>query len=182
MDVEAYRKAIHEATHRRLALENPCRECGALGTLKIEGSEDSEGYYRCKPCEACAGKGWIKKPLAEVMAMRFGPEWPTVLTPRQKLMALENRFYSRQTWTPKAGDLYTTSRADYELYEIVDIDTDDHTTHRRIRTRYRAKPDGPISEWFAHEFLSEHTFGYARTHVPNWIFAVPEGPAQGLAG
>ncbi|UTU07788.1 hypothetical protein CcrC1_gp103 [Caulobacter phage C1] len=165
ISTERIAQIMREQTLRRLALENPCRPCGALGRVKIDDTEDADGYYETKDCEHCKGRGWFKKTLDEVMAMRFGPEWPTRLTLEQKLRALENRFYNRATWEPKPGDLYTTSRADLELYEVVDV-ADGH-----ICTRYRTQPDGAISRWPAEEFLAEHTFGHARTHVPNWVIA-----------
>lgn len=94
----------------------------------------------------------------------IGPLWPIELTPMQKLHALSGKFYSRLQWEPKAGDLYTTSRADLELYQVTAI------RDGKVFTRYR---DGnrsiATSEWPEDEFLDPHTFGYARVHVPDWI-------------
>jgi hypothetical protein len=83
------------------------------------------------------------------------------LTENQKLHALANRFYSDAKWEPKAGDFYTTSRADLELYQVVEV-TDD-----KIRTKYLF-PDSPIAEWAKHGFLTEG-FGVKRVHVPFWV-------------
>ncbi|MDD9740894.1 hypothetical protein PVW47_14030 [Marinovum sp. SP66] len=41
------------------------------------------------------------------------------LTKTQKLEALAARFYQGVEWVPKAGDLYTTSRADLEVYRVI---------------------------------------------------------------
>ena len=43
---------------------------------------------------------------------------PVQLTEWQKIEAMALRFYSELQWVPKAGDYYTTSRADLELYRI----------------------------------------------------------------
>lgn len=94
----------------------------------------------------------------------ISPLWPTCLTPMQKLHALGGRFYSRLTWTPKAGDLYTSSRPDLELYQIVSI------RNGIVSTRYRDMTKAITnSEWREANFLSPDTFGYARVHVPDWI-------------
>lgn len=85
------------------------------------------------------------------------------LTPMQKLHALSNRFYSGVAWTPKAGDYYTTSRADLELYKVVDV------RDGKVFTTYLPE-GGTVDEWPSDEFLSPETFGYARVHVPSWVF------------
>jgi hypothetical protein len=55
---------------------------------------------------------------------------PTCLTPWQKLEALSMRYYGCVVWEPNAGDFYTTSRADLELYQVVDV------TDTEVITRY----------------------------------------------
>lgn len=103
--------------------------------------------------------------MTNLLATRvISPVWPISLTPMQKLHALGHRFYSRVEWEPKAGDLYTTSRPDLELYQIVRIEDG------IVSTRYRdPRRDtmGIISEWREADFLSPETFGYARVWVPN---------------
>jgi len=87
---------------------------------------------------------------------------PTVLTPWQKLQALAMRFYSRMEWPLPVlpGQYYTTSRADLELYQVVDV------KDGKIYTRY-CDPErgGSISIWSEEEFLSPETFGYPRVWV-----------------
>lgn len=83
------------------------------------------------------------------------------LTPTQKLHALAYRFYQGAAWTPKAGDFYTTSRADLELYQIVSIEGG------IVRTRFTEGSDA-ISEWTEAGFLIEG-FGPKRVHVPEWV-------------
>ena len=82
------------------------------------------------------------------------------LTPKQKLAALSLRFYQGYEWNPKKGDLYTTSRDDLEVYEIVDI------KDGKIYTRYTEGSE-TISEWDEATFLTEG-FGSKRIYVPNW--------------
>lgn len=86
----------------------------------------------------------------------------TSLTMRQKLDALALKYYSFYQWTPKAGDYYTTSRSDLELYQIVDI------KDGIVYTKYLIGSD-VISEWSEKEFLSQETFGRCRVAVPQWI-------------
>ena len=87
----------------------------------------------------------------------------TTLTYKQKLAALAHRFYANGQWTPKAGDFYTTSRADLELYQIVSIE------NGIVRTRYTEGSDA-ISEWPESGFTSEG-FGPKRVWVPPWVFS-----------
>lgn len=84
------------------------------------------------------------------------------LTPQQKLEALSYRFYQFGTWSPKAGDYYTTSRADLEVYQIVSV------TDGVVRTRFTEGSDA-ISEWPEDGFLTEG-FGPRRVFVPPWVF------------
>lgn len=83
------------------------------------------------------------------------------LTPEQKLAALAHRFYGGATWSPKAGDHYTTSRADLELYQVVDV------KGGMVFTRYTEGSD-TVSEWPEAGFLTEG-FGPKRVHVPVWV-------------
>lgn len=83
------------------------------------------------------------------------------LTPTQKLHALAYRFYQDAEWSPTAGDYYTTSRADLELYQIVSIEKG------TVSTRYTEGTDA-ISKWPEQEFTAAG-FGPKRVFVPNWI-------------
>lgn len=83
------------------------------------------------------------------------------LTQTQKLHALAYRFYQGAAWTPKAGDFYTTSRADLELYQVVSVEGG------IVRTRYTEGSDA-ISEWQEAGFLTEG-FGPKRVFVPEWV-------------
>lgn len=83
------------------------------------------------------------------------------LTPQQKMHALAHRFYQGARWEPKAGDYYTTSRADLELYQVVEV-TDQH-----VRTRYTEGSD-TIATWPAAGFQTEG-FGPMRVWVPQWV-------------
>lgn len=85
------------------------------------------------------------------------------LTFQQKLDALAYRFYQGAEWRPNAGDYYTTSRADLELYQVVSVDED------VVRTRYTEGSDA-ISEWPADDFLTGG-FGPKRVFVPDWVLA-----------
>lgn len=87
------------------------------------------------------------------------------LTYQQKLDALSYRFYQGGAWTPKAGDFYTTSRADLELYQVVSVE------NGVVRTRYTEGSD-TISEWPEAGFLTEG-FGPRRVFVPAWVICAP---------
>lgn len=88
------------------------------------------------------------------------------LTHQQKLEAMAHRFYQEVEWRPKAGDYYTTSRADLELYRVVEVRDD------VIVTDYTESSAG-VSEWPVAEFLTEG-FGPKRVWVPEWIISQPE--------
>lgn len=92
----------------------------------------------------------------------MGDIMQTSLNPNQKLQALAYRFYSDQKWKPEAGHYYTTSRADLELYRVVDI------KDGKVYTEYCTLP-GVLSEWPEEEF-TEHGFGPKRVWVPQFIF------------
>lgn len=85
------------------------------------------------------------------------------LTPEQKLEALAARFYQGMEWVPKAGDLYTTSRADLEVYRVVDV------RDGIVTTEYTENGAG-VSVWPEHEFLIEG-FGPKRVWVPPHILS-----------
>jgi len=93
---------------------------------------------------------------------------PVTLTSRQKLEALSLRFYQGMLWTPKAGDYYTTSRADLELYQIVAIEGG------KVQTRYCIGSTA-ISEWPENEFTTGG-FGPKRVYVPDFVLTA--FPAQ----
>ncbi len=86
------------------------------------------------------------------------------LTYEQKLQAMANRFYQGAEWSPKAGDHYTTSRADLEVYRVMDV------ADGVVYTAY-TEGSKEISEWPAAEFLTEG-FGPNRVHVPNWLLDI----------
>lgn len=83
------------------------------------------------------------------------------LTYEQKLQAMAYRFYQGAEWQPKAGDYYTTSRADLEVYRVTEVRVD------VIVTDYTENSAGPFA-WPAAEFLTEG-FGPKRVWVPDWI-------------
>lgn len=87
---------------------------------------------------------------------------PTSLTPMQKLHAMAYKYYSGIKWEPKKGDYYTTSRADLELYQVVDV------TETKVMTKYLVGSD-TISEWDKDRFTTEG-FGVNRVHVPVFCF------------
>lgn len=80
------------------------------------------------------------------------------LTPQNKLEALALRFYQGHVWEPKPGDYYTSSRADLEVYRVVDV-TDDE-----VITEYAEGGMG-VSKWPRSEFTTEG-FGLMRVWVP----------------
>jgi hypothetical protein len=97
----------------------------------------------------------------------------TKLTYQQKLDALSYRFYQGGVWTPKAGDFYTTSRADLELYQVVSVEGG------VVRTRFTEGTDA-ISEWPEAGFLTEG-FGPRRVFVPEWVICAPPSPETNVA-
>jgi len=84
------------------------------------------------------------------------------LTEQQKLHSLAARFYQELEWVPKEGDYYTTSRADLELYRVVDI------KDGKVFTEYCTNPGLNIAEWDQSEFTTGG-FGPKRVYVPDWI-------------
>ncbi|MAB00090.1 MAG: hypothetical protein CMN87_12030 [Stappia sp.] len=87
------------------------------------------------------------------------------LTPQQKLEALQHKYYQCHQWVPAAGDLYTTCRADLEVYEVVDV------SGGIVRTRYTEGSDG-VSEWPESEFTTVG-FGPMRVWIPPWVMTAP---------
>lgn len=83
------------------------------------------------------------------------------LTPQQKLQAMAFRFYQDGEWQPKAGDLYTTTRADLEVYRVVDV------RDGLVITEYTEDGIGH-SVWPESEFLTEG-FGPKRVWVPDFV-------------
>lgn len=87
---------------------------------------------------------------------------PTSLTQNQKLEALAYKYYcGPRVWHPKAGDYYTSSRNDLQLYQIVAED-DEH-----FYTVYCTHPD-QRDAWKKEGFTTEG-FGTNRVYVPEWI-------------
>jgi len=85
----------------------------------------------------------------------------TILTEKQKLAALALRFYQGFQWAPIAGDYYTTSRNDLELYRIVREDETHYYTSYLPLGREE-------SAWPKSEFTKEG-FGVHRVFVPPFI-------------
>ena len=97
------------------------------------------------------------------------------LTYQQKLEALSLRFYQGLAWLPKAGDYYTTSRADLELYQVVSVEDG------FVKTRYcdTSKTDA-ISSWPEDEFTTGG-FGPKRVYVPDFILAAIQPDPEPVA-
>lgn len=81
-----------------------------------------------------------------------------------KLQAMALKYYSGVIWEPKAGDYYTSSRADLELYQVVKV------TEKYVYTRYLT-PNSAIQEWDKEGFTKQG-FGVNRVHVPNFVFGL----------
>lgn len=84
------------------------------------------------------------------------------LTPDQKLQAVSLRYYQRLEWIPKKGDYYTSSRADLELYQIIDEDDENFYTVYCDPRRGNER-----SSWKKSEFLQG--FGEHRVYVPDTL-------------
>lgn len=84
------------------------------------------------------------------------------LTAEAKLQAFQSKYYQGVEWEPKKGDYYTTTRADLELYKIVEID------EKYVYTTYM-REDSPIDKWPKEGFTTEG-FGDRRMHVPDYLF------------
>ena len=80
--------------------------------------------------------------------------------------ALSNAMYQGGVkWKPKAGDYYTSSRPDLELYQVISVEGG------KIKTVYTDSKTDP-AEWDESGFLTDG-FGPNRIHVPEWIFRLP---------
>lgn len=96
----------------------------------------------------------------------------TSLTHQQKLEALSLRFYQGLKWTPKAGDYYTTSRADLELYQVVAVEDG------MVKTRYcKTSRSETVSSWPVDEF-TDAGFGPKRVWVPDFVLATTDLAAK----
>ena len=105
-----------------------------------------------------------------------GEAVPVALTYSQKLEALSLRFYQGMTWNPKAGDYYTTSRADLELYRVVEVE--DGT----VKTQYcDQRNTDAVASWPVEEFTSAG-FGPKRVWVPDFVLSAhPPQPSDTVA-
>lgn len=79
------------------------------------------------------------------------------LTAQQKLNAMSDKFYHGVVWDVKAGDYYTTSRSDLELYKVVKIEDGE------VFTEYCTEP-GKLTAWNFATFTTEG-FGVHRVYV-----------------
>lgn len=87
-----------------------------------------------------------------------------LFTTDMKLQALSHKYYSGIKWEPKAGDYYTSSRADLELYQVVEV------TDNKVKTTY-LNGDKNVSEWDKDGFTKEG-FGVNRVYVPEFVFGM----------
>jgi hypothetical protein len=86
------------------------------------------------------------------------------LTETQKLEAMALRFYQGLEWVPEAGHLYTTSRADLEVYEVVKVEGG------KVFTRYTEGETTEVSEWPIADFLTAD-FGLKRVWIPPFVLS-----------
>jgi hypothetical protein len=159
------RLALSDTSERFLAMNRRCTAPGCVDGHIDAGDDEPDRA----PCPQCKGTSYVARTALELLEITMPPNWPVELTPMQKLHALAYRYYGKlvNDWTPKEGDLYTSARADMDLYQVVGLD-DDH-----IYTRYRnpARADtNHIAKWTREEFLANDTFGLNRVYVPNWVF------------
>lgn len=84
------------------------------------------------------------------------------LTHEIKLAAMAAKFYDGLTWNPKAGDYYTTSRNDLELYQVVDV------TDTEVITKYVNPSSDNTSAWQKDRFTTED-FGPRRVWIPDYL-------------
>lgn len=88
-----------------------------------------------------------------------------LFTSDMKLQSIAQKYYlGGIEWIPKAGDYYTSTRADLELYQVVKV------TDTQIFTRY-VKHDSEIAAWDKDGFTCEG-FGINRVHVPDFVFRI----------
>ena len=71
----------------------------------------------------------------------------TTISDKQKIQAMADKFYQGMKWEPKNGDYYTSSRADNELYQIVDEDEESfYTTY--------CNQNSPLpTRWYKKDFM-----------------------------
>jgi len=87
------------------------------------------------------------------------------ITPRQKLAAIELKYYQHQIWVPAVGDFYTIVRNDLKLFKITQ---EENGLFYFLCNEYDSEGTFPV-KGFATE-----DFGPNRVHVPTFIFTVPE--------
>ena len=85
------------------------------------------------------------------------------ITHKQKLMAIEFKYYQHQKWEPKVGDFYTIVRNDLKLFQIV---REENGHFVFICNEYEAEASFPV------EGFTTEGFGPNRVWVPDFIFQV----------
>lgn len=165
MTPEAHADLCAAVRYSHLSLR-ACRDCTALG-YHITSAPDAD-WPTTEACAPCAGKGFFKLTAEEMAKVVLPADWPVKLTQAQKLEAMALRYYSGCLWgidgVVRAGDLYTSSRADLELYQVVAVEDG------KVVTRYRDPRNAAArASWDYDDFLSPKSFGRCRVWVPNWI-------------
>lgn len=92
---------------------------------------------------------------------------PTELTYQQKLDSFAFKYYQDYQWKPKKGDYYTSTRADLQLYQIVDED------EGNFYTEYCHQPEAGRASWVKERFLLD--FGVRRLFVPDFVMGIERG-------
>lgn len=93
------------------------------------------------------------------------------ITARQKLKAIELKYYQHAEWVPKVGDFYTIVRDDLKLFQIVrEVDGE----FIFACNEYEAEGSFPVVGF------TDQGFGPNRIWVPDWIFMLnqPEEPRK----
>ena len=85
------------------------------------------------------------------------------IPPETKLKALSLKYYDGYKWQPGAGDLYTSTRVDNEVYKVVEV------ADKTIGTIYCNGKEGAMTKWPKDGFLSEG-FGKYRVYIPVWLY------------
>ena len=161
-------------------------ECWQLSAPHKQGTDWKDGFTRHaskSAAKAAAQADYERRILAALTpAPQPTPATPTAqeavpvdLTYQQKLEALSLRFYQGMLWTPKAGDYYTTSRADLELYRVVAVEGG------MVKTQYcDQSKSSAVSSWPEKEFTSEG-FGPKRVWVPDFVLSAhPPQPSEAV--
>lgn len=91
------------------------------------------------------------------------------ISPRQKLLAIEVKYYQGQKWEPKVGDYYTIVRNDLKLFQIV---REDKGEFFFLCNEYEGEGSFPV------EGFATKDFGPNRVHVPQWIFDLKTEESQ----